>query len=117
DASDCYPIGETTVTYTVPGNTGSCSFTVTVNDTEAPTLNCPANTTISLDPGLCDAVFTFNITGTDNCPFAGPGATVFTTDAGGNQNSVGGQIFFDVNNSTATSLNITEFGVRITNAT
>jgi hypothetical protein len=38
-----FPIGTTTVTATAAG--GSCSFTVTVNDTQAPTITCPANVT------------------------------------------------------------------------
>src|SRR5262249_57224666 len=46
------------------------SFTVTVNDTQAPTLTaCPANITKSNDTGLCSAVATYTApTATDNCP-------------------------------------------------
>lgn len=41
-----FPVGTTTVTCNVSdqsGNTNSCSFTVTVNDTQAPGLTCPAD--------------------------------------------------------------------------
>ncbi len=40
-----FPIGTTTVTYTaedMKGNTGTCSFNVTVVDNELPTITCPA---------------------------------------------------------------------------
>jgi hypothetical protein len=50
-----FPKGPTTVTCTVSdfaGNPASCSFTVTVNDTEAPSIACPANvTTPATGPG------------------------------------------------------------------
>jgi hypothetical protein len=50
DASGTYNLGTTTVTYTVTdncGNTSQCSFTVTVNDEEAPEINCPPTITVS----------------------------------------------------------------------
>ncbi|MBK7130186.1 MAG: HYR domain-containing protein [Crocinitomicaceae bacterium] len=43
-----FPIGTTTVTYEVTDaslNTSTCSFNVTVNDTENPAITCPANIT------------------------------------------------------------------------
>jgi hypothetical protein len=50
------------------GNTQTCSFRVTVNDTEAPTLTCPAAINITTTPNLCSAVATYtNPTFTDNC--------------------------------------------------
>ncbi|MCX7549228.1 HYR domain-containing protein, partial [Xanthomarina sp. F2636L] len=68
---DTFPIGVTTVTYTITdaaGLTNSCSFDVTVNDTEAPTIVCPGDITISNDAGQCDAVVTWTApTGADNC--------------------------------------------------
>ena len=61
----------TTVTYEVTdlaGNTTSCSFTITVNDTLAPTIICPANIVQANDPGVCEAVVTYNLpTTSDNC--------------------------------------------------
>src|SRR5262249_30095491 len=76
--------GVTTVTCTasvgVPPVT--CSFTVTVNDNQPPTLTaCPANITKSTDPNLCTAVATFSApTATDNCP--GVGAVTCTPASG-----------------------------------
>ncbi|MBI3949178.1 MAG: HYR domain-containing protein [Acidobacteria bacterium] len=77
-----FPVGTTTVTCTATdasGNTATCTFLVTVNDTEAPTANCPANITQGTDPGVCNAVVTFTATATDNCP----GATISCTPASG----------------------------------
>jgi len=66
-----FPVGTTTVTCTATAGP-SCSFTVTVNDTQAPTITCPANVTTSADPNQCSAVVTYsNATATDNCPGVG----------------------------------------------
>ncbi|MEZ4801040.1 MAG: HYR domain-containing protein, partial [Flavobacteriales bacterium] len=65
-----FPIGTTTNTFLVTdasGNTATCSFTVTVADTEDPVITCPANISVSNDAGVCGAVVTFSITSSDNC--------------------------------------------------
>lgn len=64
--------GVFTVTLTVSDGTasGSCTKTVTVRDTLAPAINCPANIVKANDPGLCSAVVLFQATATDVC--AGP---------------------------------------------
>ena len=49
------------------GNTATCSFTVTVTDSENPTIACPANIIVSNDPGQCGASVTYNVTSGDNC--------------------------------------------------
>ncbi|MBS1786344.1 MAG: HYR domain-containing protein, partial [Acidobacteria bacterium] len=60
--------GTTTVTCT-NGATSTCSFTVTVNDTQSPSITCPANITTNTAPGQCSAVVTYTTpTPTDNCP-------------------------------------------------
>jgi len=66
-----FPKGTTTVNCTVAdaaGNPASCSFTVTVNDTQNPTVTCPANITAPATTGLCGAVVSFNLKAYDNCP-------------------------------------------------
>jgi hypothetical protein len=63
----------------------SCSFTVTVNDTQAPTVVCPGNQTASAAPNTCAANVTFSATAQDNCP----GATVTCTPASGASFPVG----------------------------
>ncbi len=83
-----FPVGSTTETYEVTdacGNVETCSFTVTVNDTEDPVVTCPADITVSNDPGQCDAVVTFMATATDNCP----GVTTSSVPASGSVFPVG----------------------------
>ncbi len=70
-----FPVGTTTNTFEVTdasGNTATCSFDVTVNDTEDPVITCPADITVSNDPGLCSAVVNYTVTATDNCGIPGP---------------------------------------------
>jgi hypothetical protein len=105
-----FPVGTTTNTFVVTdasGNTASCSFDVIVNDTEDPVITCPADITVSNDPGDCGAVVTFaDPTATDNCPiinsqtftFSGTtesfvvpaGVTSITIDAEGAQGGLNG---------------------------
>jgi len=64
-SGDFFPIGTTTVTYTVTdgsGNVSTCIFDVQVNDTELPQMNCPANIE------SCDSLVTFVAPlANDNC--------------------------------------------------
>jgi hypothetical protein len=61
------------------GNADTCSFDVTVNDTEAPVAVCPGDITVDNDPGECGAVVTFTAGATDNCE----GATATATPPSG----------------------------------
>lgn len=72
-----FPVGNTTVSYTAynanGGNT-TCSFTITVNDTEAPIVICPSNVFATADPLEC-AVDSANVSlgipvTSDNCGIA-----------------------------------------------
>ena len=66
DASDFYPVGTTDVTFTTGG--GSCSFSVTVNDTEGPAFDpCPADVVVDLNPGECAELVTYEVAAFDNC--------------------------------------------------
>src|SRR5207249_2705709 len=65
-----FPIGVTTVTSTArdsSGNSATCSFTVTVNDTQPPAITCPANLTVNAAPGQCVSNVLFAVTASDNC--------------------------------------------------
>jgi len=64
--------GTTTVTCTAvdtSGNSTSCRFTVTVNDTQNPTVACPANlTALAARPGDATAIVNYAApTAADNC--------------------------------------------------
>ncbi|WP_347050453.1 HYR domain-containing protein [Flavobacterium olei] len=75
NAPSAYPIGVTTVTWTVKdnsGNTQTCTQTVTISDNQKPTITCPANVTKTTDTNSCTA--TGVVLGTpvtaDNCGIA-----------------------------------------------
>jgi hypothetical protein len=47
----------------------TCTFTVTVRDTELPTITCPENFDIGNDAGTCGAMVSYEVpVGVDNCP-------------------------------------------------
>ncbi len=84
-----FPLGTTTVSYTVTdvaGNVANCSFTVTVADNEDPTISCPADINTTGDLTLCGAVVTWAepVSG-DNCP----GETVVSSHNSGDTFNVG----------------------------
>ncbi|MBX9807552.1 MAG: HYR domain-containing protein [Flavobacteriaceae bacterium] len=74
NAPTAFPIGLTTVTWTVTdvaGNTNTCTQTVTVTDTTPPTIACPSNITITVAVGACTRVVNVpSPTTADNCSVA-----------------------------------------------
>jgi gliding motility-associated-like protein len=77
NSGDVFAVGTTTVTATVTdaaGNSTVCSFDVTVEDNEAPTITAPADVTVNADAGSCDALVSGVTLGTpavsDNCGIA-----------------------------------------------
>ncbi|MFN8289301.1 MAG: PKD-like domain-containing protein [Chitinophagaceae bacterium] len=64
-----FNVGTTLVTLTAVNacGTANCSFNVTVNDTQAPTISCPAPVTVSCAAAV-PAVNTGSVTASDNCP-------------------------------------------------
>ena len=70
-----FPKGTTTVNCSVTDaemTTSTCSFTVTVNDTQKPSITCPGNITKNTDANACTAVATYDPPGvSDNCPNVG----------------------------------------------
>jgi hypothetical protein len=71
DPSGLFEVGVHTITWTATGangQTATCAQAVTVEDNENPTINCPANITVSNDPGVCTANVTVPLPATsDNC--------------------------------------------------
>jgi hypothetical protein len=74
DATDIYPVGTTTITWTVvdlAGNSATCEMTITVTDDEAPTITCPENIVQGTDDSLCHAMVTVDaLVASDNCAVA-----------------------------------------------
>jgi gliding motility-associated-like protein len=75
DAPETFPIGNTTVTWTVTdasGNTATCEQIVTVSDNELPTIECPAPVAVNTDADECTAsnVTLGNPVVDDNCTVA-----------------------------------------------
>jgi len=69
-----FPVGTTTVTYKatdVDLNTTTCSFTVKIEDTQAPTIACPSNQNLSIATGCIGSTTVANylngVQVTDNC--------------------------------------------------
>ncbi len=100
DAPAIFPLGTTTVTWTVKdihGNTNTATQTVTVTDKEPPVIATLAAITKNNDPGVCGAIVTYTLPGvTDNVSTnrmivsAGgeDGTVVFNTPLTNNVNSL-----------------------------
>ena len=74
--------GVTTVIYTATdsnGNSSQCSFTVTVNDNQPPTITGPSDLTVNTAPGTCSNVVTYAFPQVaDNCPANDQTYPIFT---------------------------------------
>ena len=73
NASDSYPVGVTVITWTATdasGNPATCEQTVTVTDTQAPTITCQGDVEDQITNGGCDFVsdLVTEPVITDNCP-------------------------------------------------
>jgi hypothetical protein len=67
---DCADLGDNAVILTVEdqsGNVGTCTATVTVIDTDAPSITCPANVSVGTAAPLCGAPVNFAVNANDNC--------------------------------------------------
>ena len=71
DAPSAFPLGVTTVTWTVEdgsGNTTTCTQIVTVEDNEAPVIQCPLDVVDDIVPGSCGRVIMYPTPNViDNC--------------------------------------------------
>jgi hypothetical protein len=85
--------GATIVTWRATDDAGltkTCTFRVTVNDIEAPTLTCPAAMSLTTATNACNAVATYtNPTFTDNCALTNSTATRINGLASGSAFPVG----------------------------
>ncbi len=74
-SSTYFPAGTTTVVLTATDGANApvqCTFTVTINDTQTPNINCPVSVSVSSDPGQCGATIHYATPVTsDNCGSAG----------------------------------------------
>ena len=64
-----FPNGTTALSYRATdgsGNVDSCSFSITVQDTLPPVINCPGDTVLYVTD-RCDAVFNYAVSSIDNC--------------------------------------------------
>src|SRR5204862_277502 len=61
-SGSAFPVGVTTNVFLVTdaaGNTATCSFTVTVTDSQPPVISCPTNIVANVGASLCSAVVTY----------------------------------------------------------
>lgn len=77
DAPTLFPVGATPVTHTATdagGLTATCQQTITVSDSENPSITCPPNITTDVDSGMCTIALSLpNATASDNCGLLGVG--------------------------------------------
>ena len=113
-----FPVGTTTVTQMSSIGGASCTFTITVVDTQPPSITCSPNiTTTAVVPGGTTAVITFPPpTASDNCP----GVTAVCTPPSGSSFPAGTTTVTctatDASGNTATcsfTVNVTIFDVCI----
>ena len=88
DASGTYPAGSTTITWTatdLQGNSATCTQVVTVTETSAPSLTCPADVSVDAGSDACEASVTVGApTVSDNC-----GSATYTNDYTGTTDASG----------------------------
>ncbi|MCY7409503.1 MAG: HYR domain-containing protein, partial [Chitinophagales bacterium] len=99
DASDYYPIGVTTINWTIVdncGNTFTCSSTVTITDNDSPVFICLGNQTVLTNPNVCSYLATggiFDPILTDNCTIDENTWLISGATIGSGTTSVDGTVF------------------------
>lgn len=119
NASGFYPIGTTTVKWSVVDASGfviTCNQTVTVTNTEPIIMTCPDDMTITLDPGDCEAYPYFATPTAFSCNgFLGAPTTLATSNNGTWTISTGsgGMMVFNVTNGTTSNVKVSQMAARI----
>ncbi|HCY43046.1 MAG TPA: hypothetical protein DHV48_17205, partial [Prolixibacteraceae bacterium] len=114
DASGTYPVGTTSITWTftdTSGNTSTCIQTVTVTDSQPPTITCPANVSAIATAPDCfvPAIVVGNPVYSDNCDVAL--LTLTWTKTGATTASGSGLV-----NSTVFNVGVTTVNYTVTDA-
>ncbi len=77
--SDLYPVGTTTITWTVTDDNGNTADsviqTITITDAEKPVITHSGNQNVNNDAGQCGALLTISAIATDNCNVGAPSGT------------------------------------------
>jgi uncharacterized repeat protein (TIGR01451 family) len=109
--SDPYPVGVTTIAWTamdVAHGSTSCYQTITVTDTEKPTIACPGNMTVPAT-SASGAVVSFTVPASDNCA----GVSVQTTPASGSLFTLGPTTVNGIATDAAGNTNTCSFTVTV----
>ncbi|MGB5026353.1 MAG: T9SS type A sorting domain-containing protein [Saprospiraceae bacterium] len=116
---DCGNVGTNTVTLFARDSclkTSTCTATVTVLDTIRPTMFCPSDLTINLDPGECDRAVQFvDPYATDNCGITKSTSTASITTAFNSNNQFAGNMW-NVTNLTGGPITLNSFAGNISAA-
>ncbi|MBK9567424.1 MAG: HYR domain-containing protein [Saprospiraceae bacterium] len=94
-----FPLGATSIVFTATdncGNTSTCNFTITVVDSDKPSISCPSNTVVvCTDNNVCTWVSdaSVNPLGVDNCPGATISYVITGMTPGSGTNSAMGTVF------------------------
>ncbi|HJW28159.1 MAG TPA: HYR domain-containing protein, partial [Saprospiraceae bacterium] len=106
------PVGTNTITwqtYLISNGVtvSTVTQTIVVIDTQPPVIHCPATIETTLGSGECYAFINFNVTATDNCPFAGPATQSQTHGSTGTTQNNFATITFGLRNDGTTPILIT----------
>ncbi|MCP9199754.1 HYR domain-containing protein [Gramella sp. GC03-9] len=70
DSGDLFPVGTTTISFRATdaaGNFSDCSFTITIDDNEDPTISCPENINQTVAFGETSKIVNYTVGFDDNC--------------------------------------------------
>ncbi|WP_170111412.1 HYR domain-containing protein, partial [Mangrovibacterium marinum] len=96
DSGTLFPVGTTSVTYRATdaaGNVAECSFTVTVNDNEDPTVNCPSSYTATGNSACTGTVDVAAPDYSDNCEVTSFSWTMSGASTGSGNTAIGTYTF------------------------